>query len=163
MKKATIIAGFPGVGKTEFMKRAIMKGYTVSDSDSSQYSWKKDAQGRNTKERHPDFPHNYMSHIEELYNSGEVDYILVSTHSEVISALWKKAFPYTILYPSLQMKEEMLERYRQRKSPQGFIDLMEANYENFVQQILDRPKSFGVTFTELESGQYLSTLILGGE
>lgn len=55
------------------------------DSDSSNFSWVKDENGNNTKERNPEFPKNYIEHIKS--NIGKVDVIFVSSHKVVREAL----------------------------------------------------------------------------
>ena len=58
--KTKIISAFPGVGKTYFHERN--KRISI-DSDSSHFSWVKDENGNNTKERNPEFQNNYINHI----------------------------------------------------------------------------------------------------
>ena len=70
-KQTIIISGFPGIGKSHLYDR----GWDALDSDSSHFSWVKDSEGKNTKERHPDFPNNYMEHIKN--NLGKYYYIFV--------------------------------------------------------------------------------------
>lgn len=65
MKETTIISGFPGIGKSYFFRNQEYNNRTVLDSDSSEFSWVKDENGNNTKERNPDFPSNYIDHIKE--------------------------------------------------------------------------------------------------
>ena len=60
--KTKIISAFPGVGKTYYHERN--KEISI-DSDSSHFSWVKDENGNNTKERNPEFPNNYINHIKE--------------------------------------------------------------------------------------------------
>ena len=67
-----IIAAFPGTGKSYYHKE---NPETTLDSDSSRFSWVKDSEGNNTKERNPDFPENYISHIKE--NIGKYEFIFV--------------------------------------------------------------------------------------
>ena len=68
--KAKVISAFPGCGKTTYYKTwwkhkdNVWKDKTVGevilDSDSSEFSWIKDENGNNTKERNQDFPNNYI-------------------------------------------------------------------------------------------------------
>ena len=53
-KSTTIISGFPGVGKTFYAERSNEEGFSVVDSDSSQFS------------KRPDFPACYIAHIKEV-------------------------------------------------------------------------------------------------
>lgn len=50
-----IILGFPGVGKSTLAQK---EGY--QDSDSSLFSW-----APTSRTRHPEWPDNYLDHLEE--------------------------------------------------------------------------------------------------
>jgi hypothetical protein len=69
-KNTKVISAFPGCGKTHLFK--THKNKIILDSDSSTFDKKY-------------FPQNYIKHIKE--NIGKVDIILVSSHSDVRSAL----------------------------------------------------------------------------
>jgi hypothetical protein len=57
-----IISAFPGVGKSHFYN-TYKDEFKIHDSDSSLFSWiVKDGQ----KIRNPDFPKNYIEHLESL-------------------------------------------------------------------------------------------------
>lgn len=80
---AIVISGFPGIGKSYMYNN--MKDLKILDSDSSKFSWVKDEEGKNTKERNPDFPNNYIKHIKDNMDSSDI--ILVSSHKVVRDAL----------------------------------------------------------------------------
>jgi hypothetical protein len=110
-----VICGFPGVGKsTLFRNRGDLK---ILDSDSSTFD-------------KAEFPQNYIAHIKEKIAEGYI--ILASTHDVVRNALVENNIPFGIVYPALNCKEEYLQRYRDRGSPQAFIDLMDAKWVDFV-------------------------------
>ena len=121
-----VIAAFPGTGKSYCVKNEAEKFDGVLDSDSSNFSWKKDANGNNTTERNPDFPNNYIEHIKE--NIGKVDVIFVSSHKEVREALEKENIKYTLVYPNVFQKEDYIKRYKNR-----------GNSESFGKDVLFRP------------------------
>ena len=63
--KTRIISAFPACGKT-YCYQNLQNDYKgILDSDSSDFSWVKDKDGNNTKERNPDFPNNYIQHKED--------------------------------------------------------------------------------------------------
>lgn len=139
-----VISGFPGIGKTVFCQSSE-RGL---DSDSSQFSWLSEGV------RHPDFPTNYMDHIEK--NIGKVDCILVSSHDIVRDALRERGIDYTLVYPSVELRDEYLSRYTDRGSPEGFIKFIGDNWDRFIAAIESE------TFPELvklEEGQYLSDVL----
>ena len=59
MKNTIIVSAFPCCGKTYYFENK--KDLVVLDSDSSNFSWIKDENGNNTKERNPEFPNNYIN------------------------------------------------------------------------------------------------------
>lgn len=136
---AMLVAAFPGTGKTHFFKRS----YTgvVLDSDSSLFDKSK-------------FPDNYIQHIKNCQDAATI--ILISSHKEVREALVKNGLRFTLVYPKETLKEEYLERYRQRGSSQAFIDLIDKNWSVWM---FDLHRQIGCTHIELESGQYLSDVI----
>lgn len=127
-----VISAFPGCGKT-YCYNHYQNRYTMLDSDSSNFSWVKDQNGNNTKERNPDFPNNYIKHIKD--NIGKVDIIFVSSHKNVREALAKNNINTIIVYPALEMKEEYIQRYEQRGNDQKFIDFISNNWNNFINEI----------------------------
>ena len=120
-----IISAFPGTGKTYFHTH---KGpLATADSDSSHFSW------ISKGVRHPEFPANYIEHINDLM--GKVDYIFVSSHQDVRNALTAAGLPFISAYPSINLKDEYLARFRQRMSPAGFIHLLEENWDAWVRSM----------------------------
>jgi len=128
MKNTKIISGFPGVGKS-YMFNNNSK-LTILDSDSSNFSWVKDDKGNNTSERNPNFPSNYVQHIKE--NIGKVDIIMVSSHDIVRKSLQDANINYTIVYPDISLKDEYIQRYKDRGSNEGFVTMINKNWSNFI-------------------------------
>lgn len=148
--KTIIVAGFPGVGKTYlFNNYKDSDSFIVLDSDSSDYSWIKDENGKNTTTRNPRFPGNYIDHIK--YNIGKADLILVSTHKEVLDALDASGITYIIAFPNENLKEDYLKRYKDRGNDDKFIKLLSDNMDEWIGQIRDRIENndnvAGVEFT----------------
>ena len=142
--KTKIIAGFPGIGKSYAFNQ---KEYKCLDSDSSLFSWIKEGV------RHPDFPNNYINHIKE--NINKVDFIFTSTHKEVIEALIKNKIPMVIVYPSRDQKSIYLNRYKQRGSDDNFINLLDNNWDSFIDDI----ESYDCLKIQLYKGQYLKDVL----
>lgn len=131
IQKTKVIAGFPGVGKSTFFRRN-MGEMKVSDSDSSQFSWIHDENG--VKTRNPDFPLNYIRHIQTMIING-YDIIFVSTHKEVIDALKENFIEFTIVYPSCLLKDTYINRYEVRGSDEAFIKLLSSKWDSFIDDI----------------------------
>lgn len=143
-----VVAGFPGVGKSVLFKNSNLN---VLDSDSSKFLWIEPGV------RHPDFPQNYINHIK--VNIGVADIILVSSHDVVRKALAESGIEYYLVYPDISLKEEYLNRYRQRGNDEKFIALLKSKWEEFILSIEE--ETFP-TLLKLSSNQYLSDVI-GGE
>lgn len=132
-KITIIISAFPACGKSYMYNNYNGKPYSMLDSDSSKFSWIYE-NGIKTNVRNPDFITDYMNHIKE--NIGKVDVIFVSSHAEVRKALRENNLKYFMVYPSLDMKEEMLNRMRERGNDSKFIEFQESHYEQFITEIM---------------------------
>lgn len=117
-RHSPIISGFPGVGKSTLVNSLPY----ASDSDSS---------------KHPKegFPANYIEHIKTLI--GKWQPILISSHQEVRDAMAAAYIPCTIVVPDLSLKQAYMERYKGRGSPEAFLNLMDAQWDNFVNSCLN--------------------------
>ncbi|QJT71195.1 hypothetical protein GR11A_00158 [Vibrio phage vB_VcorM_GR11A] len=118
---AKIISAFPGCGKSTVYNKAIGKT-NISDSDSSHFS-------------KAGFPQNYLTHIAELYKQDFT--CLVSSHKEVREGLRDMNLPFTLVYPSHDCKQEYIERYINRGSPEAFIKLLEEKFDEWVDECND--------------------------
>lgn len=148
VKMAVVVCGFPGVGKTSlfFAENEL----TILDSDSTNFSWSDETK----TQRNPEWPQNYIAHIQDAKDSS--DLVLVSSHDVVRTALAEAGIPFILVYPSLDMKAEYIQRYIQRGSNESFIALLEANYEKWITELMAQQ---GCTHMVLQSGQYLSDIL----
>ena len=138
-----IISGFPGIGKSHFFK-TCPDSLVCCDSDSSTFP--KD-----------DFPSNYIRHIKE--KMADTDILLVSSHQEVRDALLENGIGFTLVYPEAGLRDEYLERYRNRGSDDGFLKLLLKMWHQWIADIEqeDNPLCKKVL---LGPGKYLSDLKL---
>lgn len=148
MKKALIVSGFPGVGKTTLFNQN--RDLVLLDSDSTNFSWA-DVE---KKIRHPDWPNNYIEHIKN--NLDKADLIFVSSHDVVRRALVASGLRFSLVYPSLGMKDEYIRRYVDRGSSEGFVKLLRSNYENWIAELSSQTDC---THVVLSSGQYLADVL----
>ena len=133
-KKTIVISAFPACGKSYTYKNFNGKPYTMIDSDSSKFSWIYE-NGVKTDKRNPNFIEDYISHIKE--NIGKVDVIFVSSHAEVRKALRDNNIKYFMIYPSLEMKDEMLRRMKERGNDEKFIEFQNTHYEEFITSVVE--------------------------
>lgn len=134
-----VFSGFPGVGKSTVFKNA--DGLVVADSDSSTFD-------------KSEFPGNYLMHIQET--RPKVDVLLVSSHNVVRDELEERGIPFHLVYPTVDQKEDYMNRYRERGSPQPFLDLMDQNWEKFIGECAQQ---IGCTHVVLKPGQFLGDVI----
>ena len=154
--KTKIISAFPGTGKTYYHKN---HPDTTLDSDSSQFSWLYDEWGYKLlgldgkPMRNPQFPQNYIEHIKS--NIGKYEYIFVSSHKEVREALVNSNLHFTLVYPEIGLKQEYIERYKQRGSSEKFIELLSNNWDLWIKELQNQK---GCNHVVLKSGQFISNV-----
>lgn len=139
------ISGFPGVGKTRFCNNNKLHTH---DSDSSSYSKLPDGSPN------PNFIEDYFRHLENMqYVPGLVT--MVSTHELVLNELKNRGMNYCVIIPEEGLLDEYVQRYTNRGSPQGLIDLIAANWHNWLQDIKAKHSYF-----ELKAGQTLTDFMV---
>ena len=141
--KQMLIAAFPGTGKSHYcnVDADYMPQGFATDSDSSKFD-------------KAEFPANYIAHIKQKIEDGYVR-IFISSHQEVRDALVENGLEFTLVYPKKELKQEYLDRYKQRGSPEAFIKLIADNWDAWIDELKTQT---GCTHIELESGQYISNI-----
>ena len=134
-----LISAFPATGKSTLFKTYNGK---ITDSDSSTFDKK-------------DFPHNYIAHIKEKISEG-YEYVLISSHKIVRDALVENELPFILVYPNIELKQEYIERYKNRGNNDSFIKLIETNWDDWINECNEQT---GCSKIELQSGQFLSDVI----
>jgi adenylate kinase family enzyme len=133
---ATILCGFPGIGKSYLAKQS-----KALDTDFSTFA------------KGSDWPQNYVETLLERAQANEYDLVLASTHKEVREGLVRAGSRFILVYPDVSLKEEYLQRFLKRGSPKPFIQLMEARWEEFLQEC--RSQRYAWHWV-LGPGQYLA-------
>jgi len=114
-----VFSVFPGVGKTHFYNQ---NKENTRDSDSSTFD-------------KSEFPQNYIAHIKELLEDETIEHILVSSHKVVRDALVEAGINFALIKPHHSLKQEYLRRYKERNSPQAFIDLLDKMWDEWLYEI----------------------------
>ncbi len=156
MKNTIVISAFPACGKS-YCFNHYQDSLSMLDSDSSEFSWLKDAEGKNTKERNPDFPQNYIEHIKK--NLGAVDVIFVSSHEVVRRALAQNNIKTLMVYPAVHLKDEWLRRFRARGNHESFIDFISSNWDQFIADIDNEDHGF-IKMKLKDENDYISLAFL---
>ena len=127
-----IIAGFPGIGKSHVFRNSQNHYFTYYDSDSSNFSWLDREKGI----RNPEFPKNYIKHIDMLTNVAQNNIIMVSTHADVLNALATEFDTrFMLVHPEYSLKDEYLDRYRTRGSSKEFIKTLDENWDSWISNL----------------------------
>ena len=149
-RKAIIICGFPGVGKTSVANNRT----NILDAEYSAFSWNWNPENlEKGRERNPEFPHNYIRFIKE--NMDKYDVILVSSHKVVRDALKAEGIQYIIVAPECWCKNEYMIRYLQRGSDIDFIEQLYENWDEFHYGLVHDE----VPIIWLGEGKYLSDVL----
>ena len=136
-----VISGFPGVGKTSAYELLKSRGVKVLDSDSSTFD-------------KANFPENYLDHIEARIAEGYT--LLVSSHDTVRRGLEGRDIRHIVVYPRDEVKDEYMRRYRERGSPDGFLELMDAKWDDFLTSCKQSRADLHI---KLGPGRYLSDIL----
>lgn len=140
-----VVCGFAGVGKTWFVKNATNR-LVVVEYNARHFGWVDYTE----KVRHPEWPNNYISHV--LATRNKFDYMLISTHREVREALVRAGIPFVLVYPSLEMMDEIIGRYVARGSRPSLIELVNQNYKTWFNEMVAQQNCENIM---LKQGQYL--------
>ena len=140
-----VYSAFPGCGKTTYFSTT---NRNVLDSDSSKFDKKY-------------FPDNYIDHIERSIADPKVDKILVSSHKDVRDALLKKGIPFVLVYPDRSLKDEYIQRYKDRGNNDAFVKLLDNNWDTWMDEMdeMEAPKGQTLYKVKLAKGQYLTDVI----
>jgi hypothetical protein len=140
--KSILISAFPATGKTSYCNFDYMPEGFACDSDSSKFD-------------KTNFPENYIEHIKEMISNG-YSRIFVSSHKDVRDALLSNDMPFVLIYPKIDLKEEYLNRYKNRGNSEAFIKLISDNWENWINECKNQKGCFHI---ELESNQFIANVI----
>ena len=143
--KTKVYSAFPGVGKTTYFNTT---DGNVLDSDSSKFDKRA-------------FPDNYLDHIEANAKDPKIDKIFVSSHKDVRDGLLKRGIPFVLVYPDRSLKDEYIQRYKDRGNNEGFVNLLDSQWDNWMDEMdnLSAPKGQTLYKVKLGSGQFLADVI----
>lgn len=142
----TIVAGFPGVGKSTAAKE---NPDLFLDLESSDYHWIVNDKGQ--KVCNPRWPNNYFQAILDAafkpFNpTNEIYiYVLISTHKEILDLLRKCHIYYMAVVP--KTKIIYIQRYIDRGSSDEFIESLNNNFEKYIKDI-ESSSAFGIHYTD---------------
>ena len=144
--KGSIISGFAGIGKTTLQK---MYPKEVIDLESSDYKWryldeetanmqKEERKGAENRVLNPEWPNNYLEAI--LSKVQQYRYVLISQGNDIRDLLDKNRIDYILAFPSIQCKNEYVERYKSRGNSDKFVALIEENFARWIEELSKCPQ-----------------------
>ena len=141
-----LCAAFPGTGKSYYCYNGNWSQYVPDgwccDSDSSQFD-------------KSNFPQNYIEHIKQRI-ADKYARIFISSHKEVRDALVENGLKFTLIYPDKSLKQEYIDRYKERGNSEQFITLLENNWDNWIGECIAQK---GCKHIVLSSGQYVANVV----
>lgn len=128
-----IVSGFPAIGKSYLAKHFPT---AARDLESSEWHW---IFKNGVKEVNPDWPKNYIEQIAALDKSGMYRVVCVSSHQLIREEMTKAGIKYTNIVPADDetMKNLIIQRCKDRGSPESFIMDLEAHYSQYVQSMIN--------------------------
>jgi hypothetical protein len=143
-KKAIIISGFAGIGKSGLKDNVpYYDNVKIYDLSSSYFrkeeGWEK----------------IYCDIVESM--SDNYDFIFISTHDIVIREMLDRGNNFFIVYPRRNCKEEYRQRFIDRGNSKEYIDKFMKNWDNFIDMLDNVNYDKKIT---LRTGQYLSDVLI---
>ena len=148
---STIICGFSGIGKST---AAEQKNRKILDFESSGYS--NIFENGFAVSKNKNFPKNYIDKLEELIETNEADYYLLSCHEEVRNELKARGLKYMIILPYRDYKNEYIKRWVRRGSDIDFITKMSERWDAMI----DSCATDTVPKIYLDEHEYLSDILI---
>ena len=115
MKNNKIICGFAGIGKSHLAKNTV----GVVDLESTPFNKNWDL---------------YTDVAIHMQKNGYTP--LLSCHKELREELKKKNADFIIVIPFFALKQDYLQRYKNRGNTDTFIKMFDEKWENFIEEII---------------------------
>ncbi len=136
-----IISGFSNIGKSSLKE---YKNINYIDLDTCYFN-----------KTDPSWINIYIECILAL--KDKYDYVLITTHGDVLHELNKRKIKYYLVYPKTELKEEYKNRAIKRKSSQDFIEGFFSRWDTHINDCIKNPNKNKIILQEHE---YLSDVIL---
>ncbi len=137
-----IIAGFPGTGKSTFVKSHPF----CIDLDSALFP------------KGEGFVDTYVEAIKQhLQIDGRC--VFVSTHPELLEALVKEGLSFLLVYPGVTLKDEYLARYEGRGDQEEFLKQLDDNWFSYLKGLSEIKLGEGCKRVILQRYENLSDVI----
>jgi len=135
--KTKIIAAFCGTGKTYLTEKDNLNCVEIE-------YW------RYKEGRHK----QYIEDVWKYFRNRK--YIFIATDPEGLKLLKKEGFKITLVYPSIELRNEYLDRYIERDDSSNFIGVFMKYWETWINELKEQSYCDHII---LNKGQYLSDVI----
>lgn len=112
-----IICGFPGVGKSILAK---FSNWVDLESTPFEKDWVR-----------------YAKVAKHMSDNGYN--VMVSTHSQLLEQFEQMEMSYTVVIPQINDMSVYKDRYIKRGNDTGFINLVEENWNKWIDDIITKP------------------------
>jgi len=157
--KAKVLSVFAGLGKTTVGK----KYDNVCDLTSSKYRYDysniKDEDYEKVKYAkdmvvNPSWPDNYLKSLREAIDKYDV--VLVPSNEDIRHLLCEENIDFTFILPSLDSREMLLKRYKERGNRDYLIKEVMSYFDNWSRDA----KEYSYPIIILDKDKYLEDLLL---
>lgn len=114
-----ILSGFPGVGKSTLAKN----NPGIIDLDSALFP------------KDETFVESYMKKIMEYLDNPKIKGVMVSTHPQLLEALYEGDLNVMLVAPDASLKDEYMARYEGRGDWEAFLKQLDENWYNYLQDV----------------------------
>lgn len=114
-----ILSGFPGVGKSTLAKN----NPGIIDLDSALFP------------KDETFVESYMKKIMEYLDNPKIKGVMVSTHPQLLQALYEGDLNAMLVAPDVSLKDEYMARYEGRGDWEAFLKQLDENWYNYLQDV----------------------------
>jgi len=140
---ATIVSGFPGIGKSYLTKHYKHESLFDATLICSKFFWQIPGSKIN-----PDFPENFILYLKSISNDYEI--IFTPFIKSLSDALANQNFKHIVVYPSECLENDYLKRYRRRGDSPIFMHLVSMKWNEYYIELEDLKKYDNIKFVELK-------------
>jgi hypothetical protein len=100
------------------------------------------------------FPQNYVCAVVDEMVKHSI--VFVSTNPSVLLEFVDLNIEVILIYPDISLKEEYIQRFKDRGSSNDFISTLTTNWDKWITELMNLPYESHV----LKSGEYLNKVVV---
>lgn len=104
--------------------------------------------------RKGDFPNNYIQDVIDAI--GRTKYLFISTDPVILKELNKRGIEIRLYYPQNELRNEYLDRFIARISPQDFVGAIMINWHKWIDELKEQDYC---KHKILQTGEYLQDVL----